>query len=156
MNDLTERIDRTIELTATPDRVWRALTTASEIAAWFRVSIDGPLAPGSEVWMTVTGPKDSKGAGKRFRVRIVEMEAPRRFAWEWHPGAIDPAVDYSREPRTRVTFTLEPIPGGTRLTMSETGFDAVSLARRAMVFSDNNNGWTQVLAWFRSHVETAR
>lgn len=154
--DDTERIDRTIELAAPPDRVWRALTTPAEIAAWFRVAVDGPLTPGSEVWMTVTGPKDSKGAGKRFRLRVVEMEAPRRFVWEWHPGEIDPAVDYSREPRTRVTFTLEPIAGGTRLTLSETGFNAVSLARRAKVFSDNSRGWTEVLAWFRGHVEAAR
>jgi uncharacterized protein YndB with AHSA1/START domain len=156
MDRVDDRIDRTIELAASPDRVWRALTTPSEISAWFRVAIEGPLTPGAEVWMTVTGPKDSTGVGKRFRVRVVEMEPPRRFAWEWYPGAIDPAVDYSKEPRTKVTFTLEPIPGGTRLTLSETGFDAVSLARRAKVFADNNNGWTQVLAWFRSHVETPR
>jgi hypothetical protein len=98
---------------------------------------------------------EAKHAGKRFRVRIVEMDAPRTFAWEWHPGAIDPAVDYSREPRTRVTFTLEPAGGGTRLRLSETGFTAVALARRAKVFGDNRNGWTQVLAWFRTHVEKA-
>jgi hypothetical protein len=81
------------------------------------------------------------------------MEPPRRFAWEWHPGAIDPSVDYSREPRTRVTFTLEPTAAGTRLTLSETGFTEVSLARRAKVFSDNSQGWTEVLTWFQSHVE---
>ena len=149
--DLTEdRIDRTIELAAPPDRVWKALTDPIEMAAWFRVTIEGPLTPGSEVWMTVA---EAKHAGKRFRVRIVEMDAPRTFAWEWHPGAIDPAVDYSREPRTRVTFTLEPAAGGTRLRLSETGFTAVALARRAKVFGDNSNGWTQVLAWFQSHVE---
>jgi uncharacterized protein YndB with AHSA1/START domain len=147
-----DRIERTIELAAPPERVWRALTTPSEIAAWFRVTVEGPLTPGNEVWMTVTEPKNGC---KRLRVRIVEMEPPRRFAWEWHPGAIDPSVDYSREPRTRVTFTLEPTAHGTRLTVSETGFTAVSLARRAKVFSDNSQGWTEVLAWFRSHVEKA-
>ena len=147
-----DRIDRTIELAAPPDRVWKALTTPDEIAAWFHVAIDGPLASGHEVWMTLTG---AKGVGKRFRVKVVEMDAPRRFAWEWHPGEIDPAVDYSREPRTRVTFTLEPSARGTRLTLSETGFTDVSLARRAKVFGDNTKGWTQVLAWFQSYVEKA-
>lgn len=150
MDQPGDRIDRTIELAAPPERVWRALITPAEIAAWFHVAIDGPLAPGGEIWMTLTG---QKGAGKRFRVCVVEMEPPRRFAWEWHPGAIDPAVDYSREPRTRVTFTLEAIAGGTRLTLSETGFTDVSLARRAKVFSDNSQGWTEVLGWFRNHVE---
>ena len=150
MDQPLDRIDRMIELAAPPDRVWKALTTPAEIAVWFRVAIEGPLRPGSEVWMTVTG---SKHGGKRFRVKVVEMDPPRRFAWEWHPGAIDPDVDYSREPRTRVTFTLEPTAGGTRLTLSETGFTDVSLARRAKVFSDNSQGWTEVLTWFRSHVE---
>ncbi len=150
MDQSNERIDRTIELAAAPERVWEALTTPDEIAAWFRVAIEGPLTVGSEVWMTVTG---AKHGGKRFRVRVVEMDRPRRFAWEWHPGAIDPAVDYSREPRTRVTFTLEPTPGGTRLTLSETGFTDVSLARRAKVFGDNSQGWTEVLTWFSNHVE---
>ena len=150
MDQLLDRIERMIELAAPPDRVWKALTTPAEIAVWFRVAIDGQLAPGSEVWMTVAGPKHG---GKRFRVKVVEMEPPRRFAWEWHPGAIDPSVDYSREPRTRVTFTLEPTAAGTRLTLSETGFTEVSLARRAKVFSDNSQGWTEVLTWFRSYVE---
>ena len=152
MDQANDRIERTIELAAPPERVWKALTTPAEIAAWFRVSIEGPLAPGIEVWMTVTG---SKHGGKRFRVKVVEMDPPRRFAWEWHPGAIDPNVDYSREPRTRVTFTLEPTPSGTRLTLSETGFTDVSLSRRAKVFGDNSQGWTEVLTWFRSHVEKA-
>lgn len=152
MDQPTDRIDRVIELAATPERVWAALTTPDEIAAWFRVAVEGPLTLGSEVWMTVTG---AKSAGKRFRIRVVEMDAPRRFAWEWHPGAIDPSVDYSREARTRVTFTLEPTARGTRLTLSETGFTNVSLARRALVYKDNTQGWTQVLAWFQDHVEKA-
>jgi uncharacterized protein YndB with AHSA1/START domain len=152
MGHAHDRIDRTMELAATPERVWKALTTPAEIGAWFRVAVEGPLTVGRDVWMTVTG---AKHGGKRFRVRVVEMDAPRRFAWEWHPGAADPSVDYSREPRTRVTFTLEPTARGTRLTLSETGFTDVSLARRAKVFEDNTEGWTQVLAWFKDHVEKA-
>lgn len=153
MDQPNDRIDRTIELAAPPDRVWKALTTPGEIAAWFRVTVEGPLAPGTEVWMTVMEPKNNC---KRFRVRVVEMDPPRKFSWEWHPGEVDPAVDYSKEPRTRVTFTLEPTARGTRLTLSETGFTAVSLARRAKVFGDNSRGWTEVLAWFQGHVEAAR
>jgi uncharacterized protein YndB with AHSA1/START domain len=144
------RIDRTIELAAPPDRVWKALTRADEIAAWFQVTIEGALAPGADLWMTSVHPQSS---GQRFRVRIVEMDPPRRFSWEWHPGAIDPAVDYAREPRTTVTFTLEPTARGTRLTLSETGFDEIALARRAKVFKDNSDGWAEVLTWFQTHVE---
>jgi uncharacterized protein YndB with AHSA1/START domain len=146
------RIDRTIEIKAPPERVWRALTNAKELSTWFQVTIEGDIAPGNEVWMTSM----SKGyAGVRFRVRFVEMTPPTRFVWQWHPGAVDPNIDYSKEPRTTVTFTLEPVEGGTRLSLAETGFNEVSLARRAKVFGDNNQGWTEVLVWLSNYAEAA-
>lgn len=147
------RIDRTIEVKAPPGRVWRALTNAEELSAWFQVKIEGAIAPDTEVWMTSLHPQH---AGQRFRVRFTEMTPPRRFVWEWHPGEVDPGVDYSREPRTTVTFTLEPSARGTRLSVSETGFDAISLARRAKVYKDNSQGWPEVLVWLQKHVEEAR
>ena len=64
-------------------------------------------------------------------VDVVKLEAERSFAWHWHPAAIDPDVDYSKEPRTLVEFTLEDAPGGTKLTVVESGFDQVPAARRA-------------------------
>ena len=93
--------------------------------------------------------------GQRFRVRFVEMTPPERFAWEWNPGAVDPAVDYSKEPRTTVTFTLKPYGAGTQLTVAETGFDAISLERRAKVYGDNSQGWTEVLVWMQRYAEAA-
>lgn len=147
------RIDRSIELNAPPERVWRALTNADELAAWFQVRIEGDLAPGNEVWMTSVHPDH---AGVRFVVRIAEMTKPRRVVWEWHPGEVDPGVDYSREPRTTVTFSLEPSGRGTRLSLSETGFDAIALARRAKAYTDNSQGWTDVLVWLQKYVEAAR
>ena len=146
------RIDRTIEIGAPPERVWRALTNAAELSSWFQVKIEGEIAAGSEVWMTSVHPDH---AGQRVRVRFTELSPPRRLVWEWHPGAVDPNVDYTREPRTTVTFTLEPSERGTRLSVSETGFDAVSLARRAQVYTDNDQGWTTVVGWLQTYVEKA-
>ena len=147
------RIDRSIEISAPPERVFRALTTAAELSEWFQVAIEGELAAGREVWMTSTHP-DHKG--QRFQVRIKEMTRPSRVVWEWHPGAVDETLDYSREPRTTVTFTIEPFARGSRLSVSETGFDAISLARRAKVYQDNVQGWTEVVVWLQKHVEKTR
>jgi uncharacterized protein YndB with AHSA1/START domain len=147
------RIDKTIELKVPPDRVWRALTNVEELSKWFQVRIEGDIASGTEVWMTSVHPEH---AGQRFRVRFAQMTPPHRFVWEWHPGEVDPGVDYAREPRTTVTFTLEPSERGTRLTVSETGFDAISLARRAKVYKDNSQGWADVLVWLQTYVEEAR
>jgi uncharacterized protein YndB with AHSA1/START domain len=150
MIDELSRIDRTIDVNAPPDTVWRALTTAKDLATWFRVTVEGDIAPGAEIWMTSHYPGHE---GTRFVVRITEMTPPRRFAWQWHPGAVDPGVDYSREPWTTVTFTLEPSGKGTRLSVSETGFTEISLARRAKVYSDNNQGWAEVIVWIQQYAE---
>jgi uncharacterized protein YndB with AHSA1/START domain len=141
------RIDRTIEIKAPPERVWRALTNAKELSVWFQVTIEGDIVAGEEVWM--------QHKGQRFRVRFVELTPPTRFVWQWHPGAVDPNVDYSREPRTTVTFTLEPSASGTRLSVAETGFNEISLARRSKVYGDNNQGWAEVLLWLLKYVEAA-
>lgn len=146
------RIDRTIEIQAPPERVWRALTDARELSAWFQVAIEGEVAAGSEVWMTTMHPDY---AGQRFWVKFVEMTRPRRFVWQWHPGAVDPAVDYTLETPTTVTFTLEPNGSGTRLSVAETGFEQVSLQRRAKVYADNTQGWGEVLVWLQKHAEAA-
>ena len=147
------RIDRSIELEATPERVFRALTSADELSAWFQVRIDGDITAGNEVWMTSVHPAH---AGQRWPVRILELTPPRRVVWQWHPGEVDPATDYSQEPKTTVTFTLEPSGRGTRLSVAETGFDEIALARRANVYADNSQGWTDVLVWLQKYVEAAR
>ena len=147
------RIDRTIDLAASPERVWRALTSAPELTAWFHVAIEGDIAIGEEIWMTSTHPDHGNA---RFKVRIVELSSPRRVVWQWHPGEFDPNVDYSREAETTVTFELEATSSGTRLTVSETGFDRVTLARRAKVYGDNAKGWAEVLVWLERYVEDAR
>jgi uncharacterized protein YndB with AHSA1/START domain len=147
------RIDRTIEIDAAPERVWRALTDAAELSAWFQVAIEGSIQAGNEVQMTSVHP-DHKG--QRFRVKFVEMSPPSRFVWQWHPGAVDPGVDYSEEPRTTVTFTLERSGRGTRLSVAETGFDAIAVERRGKVYGDNEQGWSEVLVWLRNHVEAKK
>jgi uncharacterized protein YndB with AHSA1/START domain len=145
------RIDKSVEINAPPERVWRALTSVPELSAWFQVTIEGQIAQGNDIWMTST----HRGyVGQRFSVRIVEMTPPRRFVWEWHPGEVDRSVDYAKEPRTRVTFTLEPSGRGTTLSVSETGFDAISLERRAKVYKDNAQGWSEVVTWLQKYAET--
>ena len=146
------RVDRTVEIQAPPERVWRALTNADELSTWFQVTIEGEVAPGREVWMTSV---HAQYAGQRFRVRFIEMTPPLRFVWQWHPGEVDTNVDYSKEPMTTVTFTLEPTETGTRLSVAETGFDEICLARRAKVYADNSQGWTDVLVWRKRHAEAA-
>src|SRR4051794_5582890 len=44
--DMSDRIEKAIELNAPVERVWRALTDHGEFGEWFRVKLDGPFVPG--------------------------------------------------------------------------------------------------------------
>src|SRR3984885_4991210 len=68
---------------------------------------------------------------------IERIEPERLFSWRWHPGAIEPGVDYSAEPTTLVVFALEKTADGVLLTVTESGFDRIPLARRAKAFATN-------------------
>jgi hypothetical protein len=70
------------------------------------------------------------------------MQPERLFSFRWHPGAVEPGIDYSSEPTTLVAFVLEGMPDGTLLTVTESGFDRIPIERRAKAFTDNEQGWS--------------
>jgi hypothetical protein len=51
-----------------------------------------------------------------------------------------------------VVFTLEKTPDGVQLTVTESGFDQIPLARRAKAFSANQGGWTLVIKLIEEHL----
>ena len=135
----TDRIETRVEVRAPRARVWRAISTASEFSAWFRISIEGVFAPGT----TVTGTSVKAGREDlKLDFQVEQIRPEDYFSYRWHPYALDPAIDYSTEPTTLVEFQLEDIPGGTAVTITESGFDRIPLARRAEAFRMNQAGWT--------------
>jgi uncharacterized protein YndB with AHSA1/START domain len=134
----TDRIEKKVVLRASRSRVWRAITTAEEFGAWFRMNLDGEFAEGRTVRGTLTHPGYEHVTVEMLVERI---EPERYFSYRWHPYAMDPAVDYSAEPTTLVEFILEETEGGTALTIVESGFDRIPLARRAEAFRMNDQGW---------------
>jgi uncharacterized protein YndB with AHSA1/START domain len=88
-----------------------------------------------------------------WQARVVAMEEPSLFSFTWHPYAVDPDKDYSGETPTLVEFRLEPIADGTRLVVTESGFDSVPAERRDEAMRMNEGGWTQQIENIRAHVE---
>jgi uncharacterized protein YndB with AHSA1/START domain len=129
----TDRIEKQVLLRASLDRVWRAVSDAEEFGRWFGVRFDGPFVAGAEV--------AAENSGVHSTWQIVAIEPQRRFAYRWHPFAIDPDVDYEQEPTTLVEFTLSATPDGVLLTIVESGFDAIPEARRPDAFEANTEGW---------------
>jgi uncharacterized protein YndB with AHSA1/START domain len=149
---MVDRIEKRIELKASVSRVWRALTDHREFGAWFRVALGGPFVPGHEVRGRITWP----GAEHLTMTATVQrMEPERLFSFTWHPYAIDPAIDYSSEPTTLVEFRLEPMPGGTLLTVVESGFAALPAHRRDTAFRMNEQGWSIQVNNIAQHIAQA-
>ena len=135
----TDRIEKRVVLRAPRTRVWRAIANAAEFATWFRVKLEGAFVEGQPVRgrMAIPGYEHVM-----LEMLVQRIDPERYFSYRWHPYAVDPAVDYSSEPTTLVEFTLEETDGGTALTIVESGFDRIPLARRAEAFRMNDNGWT--------------
>jgi uncharacterized protein YndB with AHSA1/START domain len=145
----TDRIEKRVLLRAPLDRVWRAISDAEEFGRWFGVRFDGPFVAGASVTGAITGAtvddevakRQEPHAGAKSTWQIVAIEPRRRFAYRWHPFAVDPNVDYDREPTTLVEFALSETPDGVLLTITESGFDAIPEARRSASFDANAEGW---------------
>jgi uncharacterized protein YndB with AHSA1/START domain len=149
---MSNQIRKQIELKAPVSRVWRALTDSREFGEWFRVRLEGPFVAGEKTRGRITYPGYEH---LEWVATVTTIEPETHFAFEWHPYAIEPGVDYSGEPPTLVEFRLEPTPAGTLLTVTETGFDALPAGRRDEAFRMNDNGWavqmTNIEAYVGSH-----
>lgn len=136
---ITDRIEKRIEVRAPRSRVWRAIASAEEFGTWFRMAIDGEFVEGG----TVKGRPLHPGFDHMLvDLQVERMQPEQYFAYRWHPYPMDPAVDYSTEPTTLVEFELEESADGTVVTIRESGFDAIPLARRVEAFRMNAKGWT--------------
>lgn len=159
----TDRIVKQIVLRAPRARVWRAVADAAEFGQWFGMRFEGAFAPGARMrGVIVPTTADAEMAkaqksyeGTPFEFVVERMEPERLLSFRWHPGAIDPAVDYSKEPTTLVEFTLEDTPEGTLLTVTESGFDQIPLTRRAKAFEQNSGGWAMAMKLIEKHLAHA-
>ena len=145
---VTDRIEKSFEVKATRSRVWRAISDAREFATWFGVELDRSFAPGT----SVIGRLPYKGEIHTFEMQVERIEPESCFSYRWHPYAMDPKVDYSKEPTTLVEFRLEETAGGTRVTIVESGFDRLPATRRAEAFRMNESGWASQSKKLASHV----
>lgn len=159
----TDRIEKKTLLRAPRKRVWRALTDSIEFEAWFGVKFDRPFSPGATMRGVIVGTKvnpDIANAQRQFadlpfEVQIERMEPERLFSFRWHPNAVERGVDYSAEPTTLIEFVLEEVPEGVLLTVSESGFDRIPLARRAKAFTANEQGWSMVVKLIEAYLAPA-
>jgi uncharacterized protein YndB with AHSA1/START domain len=158
-----DQIEKKILLRAPRKRVWRALADSKEFGTWFGMTFDGPFTPGVVMRGVISPSKVNEEVakaqkaheGRAFEITIEKMDPERLFSFRWHPYALEPGVDYSAEPMTLVEFRLEEAKEGVMLTVTESGFDQIPLARRAKAFSANEGGWTIMVKVIEEYLATA-
>ena len=133
--EVPDSIERELILPAPPARVWTALTQPDQLSAWFGTQATINLRPGGEVIFAWDSPT---GDGATVRGVIEAVEPPNRFAFRWQSSA-------GLLPMTRVEFTLEPHPEGTRLRVVESGFASLPPELRGRAHGDNTVGWQREL-----------
>ena len=160
----TDRIEKKILLRAPLERVWRALSNSTEFGTWFGMKIEGQFAPGAVMRGVIVPSKANAEVaaaqkpfeGTPFQFVVEEVQPRRLFSFRWHPGAIDPNIDYSKEPMTLVSFLLQEVPEGVMLTLTKSGFDRIPLERRAKAFAGNERGWEMQMKSIELYVTEAR
>lgn len=146
---MPDRIEKQLVLRAPIERVWRALSDHEEFGTWFRVLLDQPFAAGAESTGRMTYPGYEHVP---WKARVVAVEPPRRLAFQW------PHMDERQNvredwPWTLVEFNLETEENGTRLTVTESGFDALPAEAQDNSFRLNERGWTEQMVNIGAYVD---
>lgn len=134
VDEETFSVRRTIRIAASIDKVWRAVAEPEHISRWFgRTELVGS---GVGATGTMTFPDD--GA---VPLRVEAFDEPHLISYRWgnddaadeRPHVLDEATS------TVFTFTLEPVDGGTQLTVVENGFERTSAPRENL--ESHRTGW---------------
>jgi uncharacterized protein YndB with AHSA1/START domain len=116
--DLAEgRILARVDIAAPPERVFRALASKEAADWWVRAGVFDTREWTGDVRIGGRWRASGIGRGRPYVLdgEFVEVEPPRRLAHTWHAAGTPGAP-------TTVTYLLEPLDGGTRVTLRHSGF----------------------------------
>ena len=127
-------IERSIWIAAPRERVWQAVTDPAQIAQWF--------APGTS--FSQNGNTICVCIGEReIEVAVIELvDPPRQITTRHLPDRL-----------ITTTYTLEEENGGTRFTVTETGFEALPEDARKERFAQNSKGWEMALENLKAYID---
>ena len=139
--DPLDRIDRSIEIDASAERVWDLVTRPGW---WIN---EGSVDPDPD--LRVDGATTVLAHPKygEFLLETVESRPPSYIAYRWHEPA--------REASTLVEFRIEPREGGVTLWVAESGFSRLGKQREEWLQHREGNveGWRQELGAAKAFVE---
>jgi uncharacterized protein YndB with AHSA1/START domain len=134
---------RSMVIKAEQARVWRAITEAAQISQWFDGSMTWEFAAKAGEKITFYSNGDVIGYGK-----VITVEPMERFAFQWTPEPGNPV-------ESLVTFHLERVAEGTRVTITEAGFEALPENVRQKRYEMNGMGWGITLDHLTAYLQAA-
>jgi len=138
MTDTTS-MTKTIFLAASVEIVWQYLTQKEKLALWFHPTL-GDLKQGGEYALLAS---DDPGAEKLCWGTVIEMTPPTSMVWSFTVQPLQGAM-------TTVTWSLESVAGGTRLTLVHEGVgDALGESALSLLFG-LDPGWDEHFARLRT------
>lgn len=138
MTENEDQIVKVVELPAPVARVWQALTKHEEFGAWFGVDLDQPFAVGGASTGHMTHPDYDH---LPWLAHVDRMDQEQVFSFTWNDVDEASQLPADEQPTLHVVFELEAMAGGTRLTITESGFSAIAAPRRFEVLRSNREGW---------------
>ena len=150
----------TTYIRTTPERLWQALTDPAFTSRYWACSFHTDWQAGSTY--------DLDQGGLRIcdpDQRVLVSDPPRRLAYTWHtmtPEWIeavgrkagfpdDQLARMAAEPRSKVTFDIEPVEGAVRLTVVHDGFEPDS-----EIVHGISQGWPRVLSELKTLLESGQ
>jgi uncharacterized protein YndB with AHSA1/START domain len=135
-------VERSTWINAPRERVWEAVTTSEQLRAWW----------GGEDYWEITelkvGGSVKFGDPADLMIATIEVvDPPRQFTLLWPPQPQYHSI------RMSTTYLLEEENGGTRVTVSETGFEALPDDIRQQRFDSTSKGYATVLEGLKVYLE---
>lgn len=132
------KITRKVETNAPIAKVWAAIADHKKFGEWFQCQLDQPFEEGK--WSTgmMTYPGVEHVA---WEAKVLKIEYEKYVEFSWPPYLEDESIDLASEPWLHCRFELQEIPGGTMLTITESGFENLSAAIRDDARRGNEQGW---------------
>ena len=140
---MSHQIKKTIELKASIEKVWEALTDYKKFGEWFQVELESPFVVGEATQGVSTHPE----CQMKWYASVKEIKPMTLFSYVW-------PQDESRDESsfTRVEFRLEESETGTSLTMTESGFDRIPEDIRKECLRRNEGGWVEQMKNIENYV----
>ena len=140
----------------TPEKLWQALTDPAFTVRYWGAELKSDWRPGSPVlW------REGDGEFQDLDQVVLESDPPRRLSYTWHNYQPQHArhfgwsdeylAELRKEPRSKVSFEIEPAGATVKLTVRHDGFDTETEMLKAI-----GGGWPAILSSLKTLLETGK